>query len=75
MLIGPGKYDAIYNKNKYLTSQKSGVTYALYYICSRIKIALHNSWRLKKLSILLNIMNSLTQVLIKVKITTTIIYH
>ena len=75
MLIGPGKYDAIYNKNKYLTSQKSGVTCAVDHISSRIKIALHNSSRLEKLSILLNIMNSLTQVLIKVKITTTIIYH
>ena len=75
MLYGPGKCDAIYNKNKYLTSQKSGVTCAIYYTCSGIKIALHNCWRLEKLLILLNIMNSLTQVLIKVKITTTMIYH
>ena len=75
MLYGPGQCDAIYNKNKYLTNQKSGVTCAIYYTCSRIKIGLHNCWRLEKLSILLNVMNSLIQVMIKVKITTTIIYH
>ena len=74
MLYGPGKYDAISNKNKYLIKQKSGVTCAIYYTCSRIKIDLHDSLRLEKVSTLLNVMNSLSQVLIKVKITTTIIY-
>ena len=74
MLYGPGKYDAISNKNKYLIRQKSGVTCAIYYTCSRIKIDLHDSLRLEKVSTLLNVMNSLSQVLIKVKITTTIIY-
>ena len=75
MFYGPGKCDAIYNKNKYLISPKSGVSFAIYYTCSRIKIALHDSLRLEKISILQNIMNSLSQVLIKIKITTTIIYH
>ena len=75
MLYGPGKCDAIYNKKKYLISPNSGVSFAIYYTCSRIKIALHDSLRLEKISILLNIMNSLSQVLIKVKSSTTIIYH
>ena len=74
-LYGPWKKKAIYNKNKYLKCQKRRVTCTIYYTCSRIKIALHDSLRLEKISTLLNIMNSLSQVLIKVKSSTTIIYH
>ena len=68
ILYGPEKYDAIYHKKKYLIGQKNQN-------CAKIKICLYDSLSLEKISTLLNIMNSLSQFLIKAKITTTVIYH
>ena len=75
ILYGPGKNDAIYDKNKYLISQKKGVQCAFYFNCARIKIALCDSLPIERILTLFNVMNSLSQFLIKIKITTTIIYH
>ena len=75
ILYGPGKKDAIYKKNNYLISQKKGVKCAFYFNCARIKIALCDSLPIERILTLFNVMNSLSQFLIKIKITTTIIYH
>ena len=38
VLLGPEKYDAIYNRIRYLGSQKTGITYAYSYNYARIKL-------------------------------------
>ena len=48
VLFGPEKYDAIYNKIRYLTSQKSDVTYVIFHNYAKIKIDSYNSLPLEK---------------------------
>ena len=48
VLFGAEKYDAIYNKIRYLTSQKSDVTYVIFHTYSKIKIDSYNSLPLEK---------------------------
>ena len=45
VLFSPEKYDAIYNRIRYLLSQKSGITSHNY---AKIKIDLHDSLPLEK---------------------------
>ena len=42
VLFGPEKYDAIYNRIRYLISQKSGITYISFHNYARIKIDSYN---------------------------------
>ena len=55
VLFGPEKYDAIYNRNRYLTSQKSDVTYAIFHNYTKIKIESYNSLPLEKTLTLHNV--------------------
>ena len=48
VLLSPEKYDAIYNRIRYLTSQKSDITYVISHNYSRIKIDSYDSLRLEK---------------------------
>ena len=36
--LGPEKYDAVYNRSRYLISQKNGITDVFFHNSSRIKI-------------------------------------
>ena len=48
VLFGPEKYDVIYNRIRYLLSQKSGITYVISYHYARIKMDLYVSLSLGK---------------------------
>ena len=50
VLFGPGKHDAIYNRIRYLTSQKRGITYVHSHNCARIKVDSYDSFPLEKTS-------------------------
>ena len=52
---GPEKYDAIYNRIRYLISQKRGITYVISYNCAEIKIDSYDSLRIKKASTFHNV--------------------
>ena len=43
VLLRPGKYDAIYNRNMYLISQKSGITCIVSHNYAKIKIYLYDT--------------------------------
>ena len=55
VLFGPEKYDAIFNKIKYIISQKSGITYVFFYNYARIQIDSHDSLPLEKTLTLHNV--------------------
>ena len=48
VLLGPEKYDAIYNRFRYLVSQKSGITYVFSHNYAKIKIDSYDSLPLEK---------------------------
>ena len=48
VLFGPGRYDAIYNKIRYLISEKSGITDSINHNFARIRIDSNNSLPIKK---------------------------
>ena len=64
VLFGPEKYDAIYNRIRYLYVKKNGVTYVFSLNFRRIKIYSYDSLPLEKTSTFYNV----------IKIATTIIY-
>ena len=64
ILFGSEEYNVIYHRIRYLIIQKSGITFVIFYNYGRIKIDSFNSFPLEK---------PLSQFLIKIKITTTII--
>ena len=74
VLFGAEKYDAIYNKIRYLTSQKSDVTYVIFHTYSKIKIDSYNSLPLEKYWRYIMLSYSIIQFLIKIKTVITIIY-
>ena len=43
LLFWPEKYDAIYERIRYLISQKSGIAYSIHQILGRIRIDSYNS--------------------------------
>ena len=47
-LFGPEKYDVIYNRIRYLMSQKSGITYAFSHYIVKIKLILVVLYQQKK---------------------------
>ena len=55
VLYGPGKYDAIYNRIRYLKSQNSGITYVISHNYTRIKIDSYDSLPLEKTLTLYNV--------------------
>ena len=48
VLFGPERYDATYNRIRYLTNQKSGITYVLSHNYKRIKMDSYDSLPLGK---------------------------
>ena len=48
VLFGPENYDAIYNRVRYFTCQKSGITYAFSYNVGKIKVDSYDSLPIKK---------------------------
>ena len=55
VLFGPEKYDAIFDRFRYLISQKSGVTYVIPHNFVRIKIDSYDSLPLEKALTLHNV--------------------
>ena len=79
VLFGGEKYGLIYNRIRYLIGVKSGITYVISHNYAKIKIDLLGSLPLEKPLMLKNklfimLLYSLSQFLIRFKITTTIIY-
>ena len=48
VLFRPEKYNAIYNKIRYLISQKSGILYVVYHNYAKIKVNSYDSLALEK---------------------------
>ena len=48
LVLGPKKYDSIYNRIKYFKGVKSGIAYAFSHNCARIKVDLYDSFPLEK---------------------------
>ena len=73
VLFGTEQYNAIYNKIRYLTSEKSGITNSITHNFAKIRIDSYNS-----LSLSLTFHNFIilikSQILIRIKITTIVIY-
>ena len=78
LLFGPEKYDVIYNRIRYLISQKNGITYVFFLIfMQKIKIDLFESLSLEKTLSLQNVIIILFKSVRnkKMKITTTLTYY
>ena len=56
VLFGPRKYNAIYNRIRYLISQKIGITYVFSHNYARIKIDSYDSLSLEKALTLHNVL-------------------
>ena len=65
VLFGPGKYDAIYNRIRYLISLKSSITYVFCHNYAKIKVDYYNFLPIEK--ILHNVI-ILVKFLIKIKV-------
>ena len=75
VLFGPEKYDVIYNRIRHLIGWKSGITYIISHNYAKIKIDSYDSLPLEKALTLHNVIILIkAKFLIKIKITTTIIY-
>ena len=68
VLFGPGKYDAIYNRIRYLISLKSSITYVFCHNYAKIKVDYYNFLPIEK--ILHNVI-----ILIKFLIQIKVFYH
>ena len=64
-LFGLGKYDAIYDRIKYLTSQKSCITYAFSHHYTKIKVDSYDSLPIEKTLTLHNFIMHIKSVLNK----------
>ena len=65
VLFGPEKYDAIYNRIRYLIIQKSWITYVISDNYARIKVDSYDSFPLKKTLTLHNVIIFIKSVLNK----------
>ena len=75
VLFDYGLLDKIFDKIKYLISKKTGITNSINYNFGRIKIDSYNSLPIEKILTFHNvIIDSLSQLLIRMKINTTIIF-
>ena len=66
-LFGPGKYDAIYDRIRYLISLKSGIKYILSPYFAKIKVDSYNSLPIEKRLTLHNAIMHIKSVLNKYK--------
>ena len=73
-LFGSEKYETIYNRIRYLLSQKSSITYIFCHYFAKIKVDSSDSLPIKKTLTLHNVIIVIKSVLNKDKITTTISY-
>ena len=69
-LFGSEKYDVIYNKIRYLISQKSGITYIFSHYFAKIKDDSYHSLPIEKRLTLYNVIIYIKSVLNKDKTTT-----
>ena len=67
LLFGHEKYDAIYDEIRYLTSEKSGITYSISQNFARIKIDSYNFLPIGKTLIFYNVMILIKSVVNKSK--------
>ena len=67
-MIGPAKYDAIYNRSIYLISLKSGIIYIFPQYYAKIKADSYDSLPIEKLLTLHNVIMLIKSVLNKDKI-------
>ena len=67
-MIGPAKYDAIYNRSIYLISLKSGIIYIFPHYYAKIKADSYDSLPIEKLLTLHNVIMLIKSVLNKDKI-------
>ena len=74
VLFGPKKFDAIYNRIRYLISLKRDIKYVISHNHARIKIATYDSLTLEKTFTLHNVTILIKSVLIKIKATVIVIY-
>ena len=76
LVLGPKKYDSIYNRIRYFIGVKSGIAYAFSHNCARMKVDLYDSFPLEKTLTFYNVIILIksNQFWIKTKITTTIIH-
>ena len=74
VLFGSEKYDFIYSRIKYPIGVKSGITYVIFHSYGKIKVDSYDSLPLEKTMTFHNVIIVIKSVLIKIKITTTIIY-
>ena len=65
VLFSPEKYDAIYNRIKYLVSQKSGITYIFSHYYANIKVDSYDSLHIEKILTLHNVIMLIKSVLNK----------
>ena len=63
VLFGLKKYDAIYNRIRYLTSQKHGIKYVFSHYYAKIKIGSYVSLSIEKTMTLHNVVIHITSVL------------
>ena len=67
ILLGPEKYDAIYNRIRYLISLKSSITYMFSHIFAKIKVNSYDSLPIEKRMALRNVIIQIKWVLNKDK--------
>ena len=74
VLFSTDKYDAIYNNIRYLLSLKNGTTYVISHSYARNAVDSFDSFTLEKPIAFQNVITLISQLLIRINITTTIIY-
>ena len=62
VLLGSEKYDAIYNRIKYITSQKSGITYIFSHYYAKVKVDSYDFFRIEKVLSLHNVITLIKSV-------------
>ena len=67
VLLGPEKYDAIYNRIRYFISLKSGTTNIFSHYYAKIKVGCYHSLPIEKIFILHNVITLIKSVLNKDK--------
>ena len=73
-LIDYGLFNKIFDKIKYLITEKSGIKNSINHNFGKIRIDSHNSLPIEKYWLFIMLWYSLSQLLTRIKINTTIIY-
>ena len=74
VLFGPEKCDAIFNRIRYFVWVKSGITYVISHNYTRIKVDSFDYLPLEKTLTFHDVIIHIKSVLIKIKITATVIH-